>query len=436
MASTQAGEITSSTRDHNVSVEDDSLKKAVKDIAFGSFAGMVAELFEYPFDLAKVRLQAQLLVPTSSSNVTTFNGPMDCLMQTWREEGVRGLYRGLPAPIVGSMAETATLFVTYTAFQDAIRALSPSTSSDQLTIPQLALAAGGAGFVASFVLTPIELVKCKMQVQMMNFHPTPTAGAPGRIPHRPNPTFSSLAPHFHAAAKSTSHHTTTTSPKSKSSSSSSSSSSPHRSIHHDAVHRSASTSASASRAAAAAIETLRPPGPITLIRSIIDTYGVRGLWLGHTGTLLRETGGTAAWFVAKEYVARQLIERRIRQSPYMPSPTGDGTSIPRTIANTELLVWESALSGALAGAIGALLFYPADTVKSAIQTEEELKPRNLSTQAWRARKPSTFLGVLRQMVKTHGVKGLYAGCGMTVARAVPSSGIIFVVYDGLTAYFG
>ena len=54
---------------------------------------MVAELFEYPFDLAKVRLQAQLLVPSSSSNVATFNGPMDCLMQTWKEEGIRGLYR-------------------------------------------------------------------------------------------------------------------------------------------------------------------------------------------------------------------------------------------------------------------------------------------------------------------------------------------------------
>lgn len=174
-----------------------------------------------------------------------------------------------------------------------------------------------------------------------------------------------------------------------------------------------------------------------LIRSIIDTYGVRGLWLGHTGTLLRETGGTAAWFVAKEWIARHLIERRIRQSPYMPSPTGEGPPVPRTVTNTKLMVWESALSGALAGAIGALVFYPADTVKSAIQTEEELRPQSLtSSKAWRSRKPSTFLGVLRQMVKTHGVKGLYSGCGMTVARAVPSSGIIFVVYDGLTAYFG
>lgn len=56
---------------------------------------MVAEFFEYPFDLAKVRLQAQLFNPSASNSVTAlrFNGPLDCLLRTWKEEGFRGLYR-------------------------------------------------------------------------------------------------------------------------------------------------------------------------------------------------------------------------------------------------------------------------------------------------------------------------------------------------------
>lgn len=58
----------------------------------GQVAGMVAEVFEYPFDLAKVRLQSQLLAPVSDTQ-KRFNGPMDCLKQTWKEEGFRGLYR-------------------------------------------------------------------------------------------------------------------------------------------------------------------------------------------------------------------------------------------------------------------------------------------------------------------------------------------------------
>ncbi|KIK02847.1 hypothetical protein K443DRAFT_131714 [Laccaria amethystina LaAM-08-1] len=377
---------------------------AAKEIAFGSLAGMVSEILEYPFDLAKVRLQAQLIVPGPTNNALRFDGPLDCLMQTWRDEGVRGLYRGLPAPIVGSMAETAAIFLSYSAFQNLIRSVSSSSNthldrSTPLSIAQLGLAAAGAGFVTSFIITPIELVKCKMQVQMMNpvhAHPS-TQSAPGRIPHRPMPIITS---------DGRIHSSPTTSRSNAS----------HRLIH-DVAYKSATLPT----------QTINPPGPVSLIRSIVDTHGIRGLWLGHTGTLLRETGGSAAWFIVKEWVARRLVANRIPKD---------------TLAHhsPKLLPWESAFSGAVAGAVGALILYPADTVKSAIQTEEELRPRavmkpgSAASQSSR-RLPSTFMGTLRRMYSVYGLRGLYAGCGMTVARAVPSSGIIFLVYDGLNAWF-
>ena len=49
---------------------------------------MTAKVFEHPFDLTKVRLQSQVLDATAR-----FNGPLDCLVQTWTKEGIRGLYR-------------------------------------------------------------------------------------------------------------------------------------------------------------------------------------------------------------------------------------------------------------------------------------------------------------------------------------------------------
>lgn len=49
---------------------------------------MVSKVFEHPFDLAKVRLQSQVLDATAR-----FSGPIDCLTKTWRNEGIRGLYR-------------------------------------------------------------------------------------------------------------------------------------------------------------------------------------------------------------------------------------------------------------------------------------------------------------------------------------------------------
>jgi hypothetical protein len=49
---------------------------------------MASKVFEHPFDLTKVRLQAQVLDSTAR-----FDGPIDCLVKTWRREGIRGLYR-------------------------------------------------------------------------------------------------------------------------------------------------------------------------------------------------------------------------------------------------------------------------------------------------------------------------------------------------------
>ncbi|KAG6837460.1 hypothetical protein H0H93_009003 [Arthromyces matolae] len=309
---------------------DSPAVRAVKDISFGSIAGMVSKVFEHPFDLTKVRLQAQVL-----DSSARFSGPLDCLTKTWKYEGIRGLYRGLPAPIVGAMAENASLFLVYGELQSVIRKFTGRPLSVEPSLSQLALAAAGAGMVTSFLLTPIELVKCKMQVQMLVASPTASL-----------------------------------------------------------------------------------PGPISVLTSVIRDTGLRGMWLGHTGTLLRETGGTAAWFSTKEFVARLLLARRQNE---------EGVTRSR-----QLKAWESAVSGACAGAMFNFTMFPADTVKSAMQTEEELRPKG---KVGEMIPKSTFLGTAKAMYKAQGIKGLYAGCGITVARSIPSSAIIFLIYDGLSRHF-
>jgi len=72
--------------------------------------------------------------------------------------------QGLPAPLVGAMAETAAVFVTYSAFQNVIRSFSPpSERSHPLSIPQLGLASAGAGFVTSFVLYVLQTLPLGLQ---------------------------------------------------------------------------------------------------------------------------------------------------------------------------------------------------------------------------------------------------------------------------------
>ena len=170
----------------------------------------------------------------------------------------------------------------------------------------------------------------------------------------------------------------------------------------------------------AATATLGPtqtlPGPIAVLMSVIRNDGFRGLWLGQTGTLIRETGGGAAWFACKEFVGTQLVRRRATR-----------TGMP--LARTDILPWESAVSGACAGALFNFSLFPADTVKSAMQTEEELRPRG------RGVPPPTFLGTVKALYKAQGIRGFYVGCGITVARSIPSSAIIFLIYDGLNKRF-
>ena len=76
----------------------------------------------------------------------------------------------------------------------------------------------------------------------------------------------------------------------------------------------------------------------------------------------------------------------------------------------------SLLSTALAGVGYWTAFYPADTVKSMIQTNPDHMGKGFG---------ETFLSVYR----TQGLSGLYRGWGITAARAAPAHAAIFAVYE-------
>lgn len=128
----------------------------LEDLAYGSLSGMMGKFVEYPFDTVKVRLQ------TSESQV--FSGTTDCLRQTWRQEGFRGFYRGLTSPLVGAMAENAIAFYAYNRIQGMIRSMT-NNHKTELSLPQLLVSGGLSGAICAVVISPIELVKCKLQVE-------------------------------------------------------------------------------------------------------------------------------------------------------------------------------------------------------------------------------------------------------------------------------
>ena len=58
-----------------------------KGFVAGVFSGITKLTVGHPFDTIKVRLQ--------TTDKSRFKGPVDCVLQTVRHEGVRGLYKGI-----------------------------------------------------------------------------------------------------------------------------------------------------------------------------------------------------------------------------------------------------------------------------------------------------------------------------------------------------
>ena len=131
------------------------MDEAAKDFAAGTMAGMMCKYVEYPLDTIKVRLQDSNSKYTSSLN---------CFTRMLREEGVRGFYKGVTAPLCGCMLETAIAFAVYGRILALIKEWRV-TRKEQSTIADNFLAGSVAGVAIAFVLTPVELVKCRMQVQ-------------------------------------------------------------------------------------------------------------------------------------------------------------------------------------------------------------------------------------------------------------------------------
>ncbi|KAL7935267.1 mitochondrial carrier domain-containing protein [Trichoderma chlorosporum] len=298
---------------------------AVEDVVYGSFAGIAGKYIEYPFDTVKVRLQSQ-----PDHLPLRYTGPLDCFRQSIKSDGLLGLYRGISAPLVGAAAETSSLFLFESVGRELLYRTNVTTRDKEMTLPLLWLTGAISGVFTSFVLTPIELVKCKIQA------PALSEGA--------------------------------------------------------------------------AVAPLRPTA---VIREVYRHEGIRGFWHGQLGTLIREAGGCSAWFGAKETATKAFYKLRVR------SATSEAEK--EAIRSKPLPLWQQAIAGASGGVSYNFLFFPADTIKSRMQT----------SPVGAAQQRRDFWNEGLAIWRHHGLRGLYRGCGITCARAAPSSAFIFIVYDGL-----
>ena len=267
-------------------------------------------LRRYPFDTVKVRLQTLgASAPAASATGLSFSGPMDCIVKTWKNDGFMGFYRGLSSPVVGAAFEAAVLF---SSFGQMTYLMTGSKLPENMTMPQVFLAGAASGFAVAHVLAPVELVKCKIQIQ--------TKGRAGAV----------------------------------------------------------------------------YSGPLHCAYSIVKAQGPLALFHGYQSTVFREIPGNIAWFGAYETVIRAL------------TPAGH--------KRETLPSYYPAVAGALGGLGYWLSMFPIDTVKSRIQSGVGATG-------------TSFSSVFSKILASEGLRGLYAGMGITLARALPSNALIFTVYE-------
>ncbi|XP_003382431.1 PREDICTED: mitochondrial carnitine/acylcarnitine carrier protein-like [Amphimedon queenslandica] len=131
----------------------------IKNFIAGGVGGVCVVLVGHPLDTIKVRLQT--MPPPQPGEAPLFKGTFDCAYKTFKFEGVRGLYRGMLAPLVGVTPMFAISFWGYGIGQK-IQQKSPE---DQLTILQHFNAGMVAGLFTTTIMAPGERIKCLMQIQ-------------------------------------------------------------------------------------------------------------------------------------------------------------------------------------------------------------------------------------------------------------------------------
>lgn len=260
----------------------------------GCVAGCTSKVVEFPFDTVKVVQQAN-----SISSIR------ECSKLIYKNNGFTGFYKGLSLPLFAATVESA---VAFSAFKTAKRSLDSVLPNYLATLS----AGGAAGAVTSLFVTPIEFVKCNLQVQQT---------------------------------------------------------------------------------------TAKFKSPMHCVIQSCREGGLGGIYKGFAATLFRDVPGSALWFGTYDGCLR-VFGAQDRN------------------ANNSMTPFIYMIAGASSGVAYWTAFFPADVVKSRVQTQNETSSL-----------PTKFWSMMRHIYYTEGIKGLYRGYTITAVRAAPSNALIFYLFE-------
>jgi solute carrier family 25 carnitine/acylcarnitine transporter 20/29 len=139
-------------------------------------------------------------------------------------------------------------------------------------------------------------------------------------------------------------------------------------------------------------------GPRDVVRNVIHSEGVLGLWKGLGPTLLRDVPGVGMWLTAFEMAKAKMKE----------------------IRGVSLLEFPDLL---LCGSLGGIAFWsvalPVDTIKSVVQVSE---------------KKMNMIQATRQIVSQHGIGFLFRAWPVAFGRGIPGAAVTLSTFDVVSRY--
>ncbi|KAJ2579297.1 Carrier protein, mitochondrial, partial [Coemansia sp. RSA 1836] len=163
----------------------------------------------------------------------------------------------------------------------------------------------------------------------------------------------------------------------------------------------------------------------TVMRGVsaeINNGGLRTLWRGLVPTLWRDVPFSAVYWFGYEQWKERVYEPMFAAMD--ASPGGVGHSELGVLRSDVLARLATAFcSGASSGVVAAALTNPFDVAKTRRQIERHASPKSNTVQH------TTLTRVVRHIVATEGVRGLYVGLAPRLMKVAPSCAIMISSYE-------
>ncbi|XP_052180385.1 mitochondrial arginine transporter BAC2 [Diospyros lotus] len=132
-----------------------------KEFVAGGFGGVAGIFTGYPLDTLRIRQQQRANTGSAFSILRNVVG----------NEGPLALYRGMAAPLASVTFQNAMVFQIYAVLSRAFDSSLPATEPP--SYKGVALGGVGTGAIQTLLLSPVELVKIRLQLQRTSHQNAP-----------------------------------------------------------------------------------------------------------------------------------------------------------------------------------------------------------------------------------------------------------------------